>query len=72
MLAISCGHLSEGGTPARVVDDPLHAAPDVPIALRVVQTAELGLPLPVLRVGLEDPTAALTLCPDNASHLQII
>ena len=58
---------------SRVVDDLLDQALDVAVALGVVQGAELGGALAVLRLGGEDggtaALATLTLAPDNATHL---
>ena len=58
----------ERSTTARVVDDLLHDTSNVPIALRVVESAELGRSLVQAGVGSEDRPAAFTLIPDNPSH----
>ena len=59
----------EGRSPARVVDDILDDALDVAVPLGVVDGAEGGRALPVLRVGLEDGAGALPLGADDSSHL---
>ena len=59
----------EGRSPARVVDDILDDALDVAVPLGVVDGAEGGRALTVLRVRLEDGAGALPLGADDSSHL---
>jgi len=59
----------ERRTTTGVVDDLLHDATNVAMALRVIKGAELRRGLPETSVGGKDGPAALTLVADDATHL---
>mmetsp|Transcript_17284 Transcript_17284/g.53576 ORF Transcript_17284/g.53576 Transcript_17284/m.53576 type:complete len:224 (+) Transcript_17284:269-940(+) len=61
-------HLGQRRTAARVVDDVGHNTLDVAVALGVVERAQLGRALAVVRLGHEHGTRALTLRTDHATH----
>jgi hypothetical protein len=52
-------------SPTGVVDDVLDDSSDVSVLLSEVERPELGRVLPVVSVGLEDPSG-FTLVPDNS------
>ena len=62
-------YLGNGGAPSRIVNDVLHCALDVAIALCCIQHTQRNSPLPVGVVGLEDGATTLSLSPDNTSHV---
>lgn len=60
--------LGERRAPSRLVDDVLDHTLDVPVALRVVQLAELHGPLAEARVGGKYTSLTLPLPADNLTH----
>lgn len=60
----------KGCTTTSIVNDVCDNTLDVPVALSGIETSEASLTLPVGRVRPENGPPTLTLCPNNAPHLQ--
>lgn len=58
----------EWGTTTRIVDNFSDNSLEIPIALTKIKAPELGRPLAVVGVRLEDRTGTLTLSADDSTH----